>query len=48
MKKVAFGFGVAAACMATSALAAGGSEAEKPQGFRFFNQHLTVKPYVAV
>ena len=48
MKKVAFGFGVAVACMATSALAAGGSEAEKPQGFRFFNQHLTVKPYVAV
>ncbi len=48
MKKVAFGFGTAVACLATSALAAGGSEADKPQGFRFFNQHLTVKPYVAV
>ena len=27
--------------------AAGGSEADKPEGFRFFNQHLVVKPYVA-
>ena len=26
------------------ALMAGESEADKPQGFRFFNQHLTIKP----
>ncbi len=25
-----------------------GSESSKPQGFRFFDNHLTVKPYVAV
>ena len=30
------------------ALMAGESEADKPQGFRFFNQHLTIKPYVAI
>ena len=38
----------ATAGLAISAVAAGGSEADKPQGFRFFNQHLTIKPYVAV
>ena len=38
----------AVAGLAVSAVAAGGSEADKPQGFRFFNQHLTIKPYVAV
>ena len=38
----------AVAGLAISAAAAGGSEADKPQGFRFFNQHLTIKPYVAV
>ena len=48
MKKNTFGFGAIVACMASSVLGAGGSEADKPQGFRFFNQHLTVKPYVAV
>ena len=30
------------------ALTAGESVADKPQGFRFFNQHLTIKPYVAL
>lgn len=30
------------------ALIAGESVADKPQGFRFFNQHLTIKPYVAL
>ena len=30
------------------ALIAGESEADKPQGFRFFNQHLTIKPYVSL
>ena len=30
------------------ALLAGESVADKPQGFRFFNQHLTIKPYVAL
>ena len=30
------------------ALFAGESVADKPQGFRFFNQHLTIKPYVAL
>lgn len=38
----------AVAGLAVSAIAAGGSEADKPQGFRFFNQHLTIKPYVAL
>ena len=38
----------ATAGLAISAVAAGGSEADKPQGFRFFNQHLTIKPYVAL
>ena len=28
-------------------LAEGGSEADKPEGFRFFNNHLVVKPYVS-
>ena len=30
------------------ALTAGESVADKPQGFRFFNQHLTIKPYVSL
>ena len=30
------------------ALFAGESVADKPQGFRFFNQHLTIKPYVSL
>lgn len=30
------------------ALIAGESVADKPQGFRFFNQHLTIKPYVSL
>ena len=30
------------------ALIAGASVADKPQGFRFFNQHLTIKPYVSL
>ena len=30
------------------ALIAGESVADKPQGFRFFNQHLTIKPYVSI
>ena len=30
------------------ALVASESEADKPQGFRFFNQHLTIKPYVSL
>jgi autotransporter-associated beta strand protein len=29
-------------------MAAGGSIADKPQGFRFFNRHLTIKPYVSL
>ena len=33
---------------AIPALFAGESVADKPQGFRFFNQHLTIKPYVAL
>lgn len=42
-------FGLAVAALASvSAFAAGGSEADKPMGFRFFNRHLTVKPYVAL
>ena len=46
MKKNIIGFGATVACLATSVFAAG--EVDKPQGFRFFNQHLTVKPYVSV
>jgi len=37
-----------AAFSVVPALIAGESEADKPQGFRFFNQHLTIKPYVAI
>ena len=48
MKRRISGFCATVACLAMSAFAAGGSEADKPQGFRFFNQHLTIKPYVAV
>ncbi|MBO7166604.1 MAG: hypothetical protein J6V88_03665 [Kiritimatiellae bacterium] len=29
-------------------MAAGGSIADKPAGFRFFNRHLTIKPYVSL
>ena len=48
MKSSVFGISATVACLATSAFSAGGSEADKPQGFRFFNQHLTIKPYVSV
>ena len=37
-----------AALSAIPALFAGESVADKPQGFRFFNQHLTIKPYVSL
>lgn len=37
-----------ASLAAIPVIAAGGSEADKPQGFRFFDQHLTIKPYVAL
>jgi len=39
---------VAVAGFSAAAMAAGGSVADKPQGFRFFNQHLTIKPYVSL
>lgn len=46
---------VAVATVAASGIFAGsmddkgtGSEASKPHGFRFFNNHLTIKPYVAL
>ena len=48
MKKHVSIFAAVATGLAATAFAAGGSEADKPQGFRFFNQHLTIKPYVAV
>ncbi len=41
-------FTAVASVVAAAVFAEGGSEADKPQGFRFFNQHLTVKPYVAL
>jgi len=47
MKKHIAGLTIASLA-AIPAIAAGGSEADKPQGFRFFDQHLTVKPYVAL
>ena len=47
MKKHLTGLTIASLA-AIPAIAAGGSEADKPQGFRFFDQHLTVKPYVAL
>ena len=37
-----------AAFSVVPALIAGESEADKPMGFRFFNQHLTIKPYVSL
>ena len=40
-------FAAVAAFQAAALFAAGGSEAEKPEGFRFFNNHLVVKPYVS-
>ena len=48
MKKHLTGLTVATFSVIPSLFAAGGSEADKPQGFRFFNQHLTIKPYVAL
>ena len=47
MNKHLTGFTIAAFSV-VPALIAGESVAEKPQGFRFFNQHLTIKPYVAL
>ena len=37
-----------AAAVAVGTVYAGGSEAEKPMGFRFFNNHLTIKPYLTL
>ena len=37
-----------ASLAAIPVIAVGGSEADKPLGFRFFDQHLTIKPYVAL
>lgn len=37
-----------AAAVAAGAAMADGSAADKPQGLRFFNQHLTIKPYLSV
>ena len=36
------------AALATLATVAGESVADKPTGFRFFNNHLTIKPYVSL
>ena len=54
MNRKIFLFLAIAATAAAPALAEGmddhgnGSESSKPQGFRFFNNHLTIKPYVAL
>ena len=48
MNKHLTGLTIATFSVIPSLFAAGGSEADKPQGFRFFNQHLTIKPYVAL
>lgn len=39
---------VSAAVMSIAAVMGGESAADKPTGFRFFNNHLTVKPYVSL
>lgn len=41
-------FAAIAASATASMFAAGGSEADKPQGFRFFDNHLVIKPYVSL
>ncbi len=52
MKKLIIGMAVfagAGVCLAAELVNPGdGSEASKPQGFHFFDNHLTVKPYVAL
>ena len=48
MNSKVLGFVVLASSAASVAFAAGGSEADKPTGFRFFNNHLTIKPYVSL
>ena len=52
MKKLIIGMAVFAgvgACFADELINPGdGSEASKPQGFHFFDNHLTIKPYVAL
>lgn len=48
MNSKLFGLVILASSVASVAFAAGGSEADKPTGFRFFNNHLTVKPYVSL
>ena len=51
MKKLILGMAMAGVCglFAEEKVAAGnGSEANRPEGFHFFNKHLTVKPYVAL
>jgi len=40
-------FAVSMVSVAAMVLADGGSVADKPQGFRFFDNHLIVKPYVS-
>ena len=52
MKKLIIGMAVFAgvgACFADELINPGnGSEESKPQGFHFFDNHLTIKPYVAL
>ena len=49
MNKHLTGLTIAAFAVIPSLFAAGGSEADKPQGFRpLRNHHLTIKPYVAL
>ena len=38
--------GVFCAMASVAAFAAGGSEEDKPEGIRLFNQHLTIRPYL--
>lgn len=46
--KIKASFAAAAVSATASVFAAGGSEADKPMGFRFFDNHLVVKPYVSL
>ncbi len=39
---------LATVAMSSALAMAGESIADKPTGFRFFNNHLTVKPYVSL
>lgn len=48
MKKSIYGMVICAAAVSTGAFADNASESNKPQGFRFLDGRLTIKPYVSL